>query len=88
MKRGRFTLRETAAALGLSHANVIVIERKAIGKLVIGLGLMTYEELPERIRKHLRRPRVTAVVATAHAELLGALLRLESPTPSIEEPTG
>ena len=43
------TLRETAKALGISHGQVIVIERRAIAKLVVGLGLMTQAELPWRI---------------------------------------
>jgi hypothetical protein len=53
----RHSLRDVADELGISHAQVIIIERQAIGKLVIGLGLMTYEELPPRIRKFLPRPR-------------------------------
>lgn len=48
------TLRETAKALGISHGQVIVIERRAIAKLVVGLGLMTQAELPWRIRKFLK----------------------------------
>lgn len=51
------SLREVAKALGLSHAAVIIAERRAVGKLVLGLGLMTYDELPARIRKFLPRPR-------------------------------
>jgi len=54
-RTGKWTLMEAAAELGVSHASIIVIERKATGKLVLGLGLMTYEELPWRIRKFLTR---------------------------------
>ena len=50
------TLRETADELGVSHAQVIIIERRALGKLLLGLGLFTYDELPWRIRKFFKRP--------------------------------
>ena len=52
------TLRETADELGVSHAQVIIIERRALGKLLLGLGLFTYDELPWRIRKFFKRPPV------------------------------
>ena len=61
MKRSRYkTIRETADALGVSTGLVIIIERRAMGKLMLGLGLMTYDELPHRIRKFFRRPRKRA----------------------------
>jgi len=50
------SLRQTARKLGISHAQVIVLERRALGKLMLGLGLYTYDELPWRIRKFFRRP--------------------------------
>lgn len=58
MRRRLFkTLRETADELGVSHGQVIIIERRAIGKLLLGLRLFTYDELPWRIRKFLPRPK-------------------------------
>ena len=56
--RGMFmSHREVAAVLGVSHAMIIIIERQALGKLLLGLGLYSYDELPLRIRKFLKRPK-------------------------------
>jgi hypothetical protein len=57
MKTPGRPLREVAKELGISHANLIIIERRALGKLLLGLGLMTYDELPPRIRKFFKRPK-------------------------------
>jgi hypothetical protein len=35
----------------------IIEERRALGKLLLGLGLYTYDELPQRIRKFFPRPK-------------------------------
>jgi hypothetical protein len=52
--RGLFhSHRDVAKALGVSCMTVIVIERRAIAKLVVGLGLYKTEELPAHIRKFL-----------------------------------
>jgi hypothetical protein len=59
----RYTLRETAKILGISHAGVIILERRAIAKLVVGLGIMRQEELPHRIRKWLHKGERLQVVA-------------------------
>jgi len=61
--RGTKTLRETAVTMGISHAQVIIIERRAIAKVICGLGLMTIDELPHRIRKFLRPEDVAAIRA-------------------------
>lgn len=52
-----WSLREVADELGISHASVIIIERRAMAKLLLGLKLMTYDELPARIHKFFPRPR-------------------------------
>lgn len=49
------SLREVAKELGVSHAAIIIIERRALAKLLVGLGLFEPHELPARIRKHLPR---------------------------------
>ncbi len=59
-----YSLRETADVLGVSFATIIVIERQAIGKLVLRLGLATYEELPWRIRKHLSKRKALANICS------------------------
>jgi hypothetical protein len=56
--RGLFmSHREVAAILGVSHGLIIIIERRALGKLMLGLGLCSYDELPARIRKFMKRPK-------------------------------
>jgi|HubBroStandDraft_1064217.scaffolds.fasta_scaffold53175_5 hypothetical protein len=50
------SLREMAKELGISHAAVIILERRALAKVALALGILEYDELPQRIRKFVKRP--------------------------------
>ena len=59
------TLRETAEALGVSHGRFVILERRATAKPILGLGLMSYDELPHRIPQVLLAHAGRAVSADA-----------------------
>jgi hypothetical protein len=52
LRQNGHTVRETAHALGMSHANVMVVERRALAKLAVGLSL-DEDEVVDTVRRYM-----------------------------------